>query len=134
MGVREKKFETSFVEAFHSTNPPFHFPTLVLTSTVLIPQDHLNGILSIVKYQMQTSKISVYIIYTVYIITLKPLKIYSVLCFGKSSKSRTTEEDSLYFMRLSSVYHIRTSWAFLFSPRAAIPSARLPPVTLASTQ
>lgn len=105
----KKSFKTSFVEAFHSTNPPFHFPTPVLTSTVLIPQNHLNGILSIAKYQMQTSKISVYIICTVYMITLKPLKIYSVLCFGKSSKSRTTEEDSLYFMRLSSVYHIRTS-------------------------
>lgn len=72
-------FQTGFVEEFSSTNPPFHFPKLVLTSTALIPQNHLNWILSIAKYQMQTSKIKVYINYTVYKITFKPLKIYSVL-------------------------------------------------------
>lgn len=37
-------------------------------------------------------------------------------------------------MRLSSVYHMRTSSAFLFKPRAAIPSARLPPVNLSSAE
>lgn len=41
---------------------------------------------------------------------------------------------TLYLMRLSSVYHMRTSSAFLFKPRAAIPSARLPPVNLSSAE
>lgn len=43
-------------------------------------------------------------------------------------------QSPLYFRRFSSVYHISTSWAFLFNPSAAIPRARLPPVTLASAE
>lgn len=68
------------------------------------------------------------------------MKLYIVRCFDISgirkhkSLSCWWECIPLYFMRLSSVYHMRTSSAFLFKPRAAIPSARLPPVNLSSAE
>lgn len=45
-----------------------------------------------------------------------------------------TAEAPPYIMSVSSEYQMRTSCAFLFKPRAAIPRARLPPVTLASVK